>query len=119
MHFHIRQYLFRFQLIQNRLEDEIPETPAVLRLATRSAASATLIPALRPGGSATLSTVRRGLVKLDGGELRWALTRERELLGVLADMHEQGLICCELRFRLTDQGRTRLANLGTDGRAER
>ena len=66
-----------------------------------------------------LSTVRRGLVKLDGGELRWALTRERELLGVLADMHEQGLICCELRFRLTDEGRTRLADLVADGRAER
>jgi hypothetical protein len=58
-----------------------------------------------------LSTVRRGLVKLDGGELRWALTRERELLGVLADMHEQGLIWCELRFRLTDEGRARLAEL--------
>jgi len=66
-----------------------------------------------------LSTVRRGLVKLDGGELRWALTRERELLGVLSDMHEQGLICCELRFRLTDEGRARLADLVADGRAER
>ncbi len=66
-----------------------------------------------------LSTVRRGLVKLDGGELRWALTRERELLGVLADMHEQGLICCELRFRLTEQGRERLTDLVADGRAER
>jgi len=66
-----------------------------------------------------LSTVRRGLVKLDGGELRWALTRERELLGVLADMHDQGLICCELRFRLTDDGRARLAGLVADGRAER
>jgi hypothetical protein len=66
-----------------------------------------------------LSTVRRGLVKLDGGELRWALTCEPELLGVLADMHEQGLICCELRFRLTDEGRARLADLVADGRAGR
>jgi len=38
---------------------------------------------------------------------------------VLADMHEQGLIYCELRFRLTDEGRARLADLVADGRAER
>src|SRR6185312_12304820 len=44
-------------------QDRHQSTPAsFLRRATRSAAPPTLIPALRPSGSATLTTVRRGAV---------------------------------------------------------
>ena len=52
-----------------------------------------------------------GRVALPGGELRCALARELELLGVLGDLEEQGLIAGELRFRLTEDGRVRVAEL--------
>jgi hypothetical protein len=68
-----------------------------------------------------LTCVHHGLVRLEGGELRCALMREPALLGVLADMEEQGLIACELRFRVSDHGRARIAELVAPGvrRAER
>jgi hypothetical protein len=58
-----------------------------------------------------LSCARRGRIALAGGELHTAVARELELLGVLGDMEEQGLIAGELRFRLTAEGRARLGEL--------
>jgi hypothetical protein len=58
-----------------------------------------------------LGCARRGRIELSGGSLRSAVARELELLGVLADLEEQGLICGELRFRLTVEGRARLSEL--------
>jgi hypothetical protein len=58
-----------------------------------------------------LSCARRGRIDLAGSELRSAVTRDLELLGVLGDMEEQGLIAGELRFRLTAEGRDRLGEL--------
>jgi hypothetical protein len=58
-----------------------------------------------------LGSAGRGQIVLTGRALRTAVARELELLGVLADLEEQGLICGELRFRLTAEGRARLGEL--------
>jgi hypothetical protein len=58
-----------------------------------------------------LGCARRGRIALNGGELRTVVARELELLGVLGDLEEQGLIAGELRFSLTADGRARLGEL--------
>ena len=74
-----------------------------------------------------LHRVDRG-VRVGEGELRFQLERkddhplahEDELLDVLAELEAQGLVSSELTFRLTAQGRARLAGLAdAGGRAER
>jgi hypothetical protein len=47
------------------------------------------------------------------------LARADELLDVLADLEQQGLVESELCFRLTPEGRARLTWPGADGRWER
>jgi hypothetical protein len=47
------------------------------------------------------------------------LARSDELLDVLAEIEERGLIEAELCFRLTPEGRALLAGLDPSGRAER
>jgi hypothetical protein len=79
-------------------------------------------------------TERQILVRVDRGgilirerELRYQLQRKDnhplaqadELLDVLAEIEAQGLIEAELCFRLTSEGRARLAEPDTSGRAER
>ncbi|MFP5364677.1 MAG: hypothetical protein ACLGI5_18315 [Thermoleophilia bacterium] len=62
-----------------------------------------------------LGCVTRGEVAWPGAGLRRAVSRQRELLGVLNDMSEQGLISGELRFVLTARGLERLAELEAGG----
>jgi hypothetical protein len=77
---------------------------------------------------------RRILVRVDRGgiligerELRYQLERKDshplarsdELLDVLAEIEARGLLEAELCFRLTAEGRARLARLDAGGRAER
>ena len=72
-----------------------------------------------------LLRVARGGVHIEERELRYQLERkdnhplaqEHELLDVLAEMKEGGLIEAELCFRLTAQGRALLAEPGPSGRA--
>jgi hypothetical protein len=62
-------------------------------------------------------------VKIGERELRYQLDRKDdhplahadELLDVLADLEDQGLVEAELCFRLTAEGRARLAKLGAGG----
>jgi hypothetical protein len=62
-------------------------------------------------------------VKVGEGELRYQLDRKDdhplaqadELLDVLVDLEDLGLVEIELCFRLTPQGRARLAELDTAG----
>jgi hypothetical protein len=62
-------------------------------------------------------------VKVGEGELRYQLDRkddhplahEDELLDVLAELKDLGLVESELCFRLTVEGRARLAELGAAG----
>jgi hypothetical protein len=67
-------------------------------------------------------------VRIGEAELRYQLdrkdhhplAREDELLDVLADLEAEGLVDSELTFRLTPEGRARLAGLAdAGGRAER
>jgi hypothetical protein len=67
-------------------------------------------------------------VRIGEGELRYQLQRKDhhplaqadELLDVLADLETEGLVDSELTFRLTREGRARLAGLAdVGGRAER
>ena len=74
-----------------------------------------------------LVRVDRGGILIGERELRYQLerkdnhplAREDELLDVLAEIEARGLIEAELCFRLTTEGRARLAEPGTSGRAER
>jgi hypothetical protein len=66
-----------------------------------------------------LDRITRGLL-IDERELRYQLDRKdnhplahaAELLDVLADLEQRGLVQSELCFRLTSEGRARLAELG-------
>jgi alpha-D-ribose 1-methylphosphonate 5-triphosphate synthase subunit PhnL len=74
-----------------------------------------------------LVRVDRGGILIGERELRYQLQRkdnhplacEDELLDVLAEIEARGLIEAELCFRLTAEGRARLAEPDTSGRAER
>jgi hypothetical protein len=75
-----------------------------------------------------LVRVDRGGILIGEGELRYQLQRKDnhplaqadELMDVLAEIEARGILKAELRFRLTKEGRVRLAELDdTDGRAER
>jgi hypothetical protein len=75
-----------------------------------------------------LLRVARGGIHIGEGELRYQLerkdnhplARKPELLDVLAELEAHGLIEAELCFRLTREGRARLAEPATtSGRAER
>ena len=86
--------------------------------------SATTMHAHRRAGSAgsecqILRRITRGLL-IGEGELRYQLERKDnhplaqadELLDVLAELEQRGLVQSELCFRLTADGRARLAELG-------
>jgi hypothetical protein len=68
-----------------------------------------------------LHRITRG-IRIGERELRYqferkdnhALAHAEELLDVLADLEQQGLVDRELCFRLTGDGRTRLASLNAD-----
>jgi hypothetical protein len=72
-----------------------------------------------------LLRVARGGIHIQECELRYQLERkdshplaqEDELLDVLAEMKERGLIEAEMCFRLTPLGRALLAAPGASGRA--
>jgi hypothetical protein len=74
-----------------------------------------------------LLRVARGGIHIQERELRYQLERkdnhplahEDELLDVLAEMKQRGLIEAELCFRLTAEGRAVLGGSGASGRAER
>jgi len=81
-----------------------------------------------PGDRQILLRIQRGGIQIGEGELRYQLERKDrhplaqadELLDVLAEIEAHGLLEAELCFRLTAEGRARLAELDdTDGRAER
>ena len=62
-------------------------------------------------------------VRVGEGELRYQLehkdhhplAHQDELLDVLADLEQHALVETELTFRLTPEGRARLAGLGEEG----
>ncbi|MCA1699922.1 MAG: hypothetical protein LC790_13890 [Actinobacteria bacterium] len=72
-----------------------------------------------------LLRVARGGVHIEERELRYQLERKDnhplaqgdELLDVLAEMKERGLIEAEMCFRLTAEGRALLGEPGASGRA--
>jgi hypothetical protein len=74
-----------------------------------------------------LVRVARGGIHIGEGELRYQLERKDnhplaqadELLDVLADLEARGLIEAELCFRLTPEGRKRLAECDAGGGCER
>jgi hypothetical protein len=74
-----------------------------------------------------LVRVDRGGILIGEGELRYQLQHKDnhplaeadELLDVLAEIEARGLLDAELCFRLTPDGRARLAEPDTSGRAER
>jgi hypothetical protein len=74
-----------------------------------------------------LLRVARGGILIGERELRYQLERKDnhplaqadELLDVLAEIEARGLIEAELCFRLTPQGRERLAERDADGGCER
>jgi hypothetical protein len=81
-----------------------------------------------PGDRQILLRIQRGGIHIGEGELRYQLERKDnhplaqadELMDVLAEIEARGLLKAELCFRLTKEGRVRLAELDdTDGRAER
>jgi hypothetical protein len=73
-----------------------------------------------------LVRVDRGGILIGEGELRYQLERKDnhplaqadELLDVLAEIEARGLLEAELCFRLTSEGRARLAEPEASGRAE-
>jgi DNA-binding transcriptional MerR regulator len=79
------------------------------------------------GDHQILVRVDRGGILIGEAELRYQLQRKDdhplaqadELLDVLAEIEARGLIDAELCFRLTPEGRARLAEPDTSGRAER
>jgi hypothetical protein len=80
-----------------------------------------------PADRQILVRVDRGGILIGERELRYQLQRKDnhplaradELLDVLADLEAQGLLEAELCFRLTAQGRARLAEPETSGKAQR
>jgi hypothetical protein len=78
------------------------------------------------GEQQILVRVDRGGILIGEGELRYQLERkdnhplacEDELLDVLAEIEERGLIEAELCFRLTAEGRALLRKFGAGGGCE-
>src|SRR3954453_14911829 len=80
---------------------------------------ASVLWSIGPGDRQILVRIERGGILIGEGELRYQLERKDshplaqadELLDVLAEIEAHGLIEAELCFRLTAEGRARLAEL--------